>query len=240
MLENIGILAIFIFTIAGVILILNYNDSDRKREQQSREWDVKNSLTLRNVVSNYELDVESGWRKRDLKELYREIDNLRKTNEIKEEINKTIETNKRAKERLDKLEFDLKSFAFKHREDIFKIFGEFNDITERELIYRIKYYYGLKSLNKSHNIIKEWVDGRLIEELSHEGETLFGVNSNLDYAGYKLNKEEMTRSEWLENQGLRLKPHSTTWDTLKLKNEEAHENAKKEEKERKIRNSEWF
>lgn len=240
MLEKIGILAIAIFVIGIIILFVSHKESENKHEQRSRQSDIKNSSTLREFISNRESYVESGLEERDSRKLTREIDYLRSTDKIKKEIQKTIETKAKAKERVDKLDFDLKSLAFKYREDIFRIFGEIHDISDRELTNRTKYFYGLKSLKKSQAIIKEWMEGDLIEEIKHEDQTLYAIGFILDSVHYKLNQEEMTRSEWLEKQGLKLKPQSSAWEILKLKNKQALEKARKEEDERRRRNFEWM
>ena len=207
MLEAIGGLTL-VFG-GGWLLILFMQSKENTKE--SKKQLIKESWTCQDLIYDYRKSVKEGKPFMTNKELEIKLNEIISRPEELAEIERYKEEKRIRAEQIKEQAKRNRIFGYKHENQIFEIFHTSRELPKKFLIAAIKDRYHL-SEEESKKIWKLWRKHELIKKCPWNkkkwevGYILNRENSNLD-------KDDLTRTKWLEQKGLQLIPHSPEYNS---------------------------
>lgn len=201
MLESIGILTLF----AIIVYFILYNQKINDNKKNIRGEMIRNSWTCQALINEYNKSLDNGKLIISSSALQKKINQI--LMDEKEEILQRMKTAEdHSKSILERNRIDRK-FGYKHEENVFKIFSSNRELSISEIRERI---FKLK-LSESNLIVDDLINNWLLHQLIEKcpwNESKFQIGDILTGIFFKIDKEDIIWSEWLENNNIVLKPIS--------------------------------
>lgn len=201
MLESIGILTL----VAVIIYFILYNQKINDDKKNIRGEMIRNSWTCQALINEYNKSLENDKLTTSSSDLQKKITQI--LIDEKEEILQRMKTAEDYNKSILERNRINRKFGYKHEENVFKIFSSSRELSIIEITERI---INLKLSENNLNvddIINNWLLHRLIEKCPWN-ESKFQIGYILTDIFFKIDKEDIIWSEWLENNKIVLKPIS--------------------------------
>lgn len=195
----------FAISAIGFCLLLLYVSNKKKLDDEKDKLIANNDKcqALINRYNNSVIDEKPIMTYSELKKKLHQI--LKDPDEVQEALER-IKWKEKLDEEYEQMRRERRKVGYKYEIEIFEIFDTNRELSELELISRIESKFNINTLGAAE-LLKLWSANKLVMLCSREtkywkiGYTLTLESSNID-------KTDLTRAKWLNQQGKTLKPGS--------------------------------